>query len=81
MGKKGNFDYLYNGQIAVDADNQIIVVQHLSWNANDKKEMGSAIKNIQETTGTLPSKLSVDNGYMSGENLEALETRILMHML
>jgi hypothetical protein len=24
MGKKGNFDYQYNGQISVDADNQII---------------------------------------------------------
>jgi len=27
---------------------------------------------MQETTGTLPSKLSADNGYMSGDNLEAL---------
>jgi transposase len=73
MGKKGNFDYQYNGQICVDEDNQIIVAQHLSQNANDKKEIEPAIKNIQETTGTLPSKLSADNGYMSGDNLEALE--------
>ncbi len=73
MGKKGNFDYQYNGQISVDGDNQIIVAQHLSRNANDKKEIAPAIKNIQETTGTLPSKMSLDNGYMSGDNLEALE--------
>jgi transposase len=73
MGKKGNYDYRYNGQIAVDADNQIIIAQHLSRNANDKKEMKPAIKNMQETTGTLPSKLSTDNGYMSGDNLEAIE--------
>ena len=73
MGKKGNFDYQYNGQICVDGDNQIIVAQHLSQNANDKKEIEPALKKIQETTGTLPSKLSADNGYMSGDNLEALE--------
>jgi hypothetical protein len=73
MGKKGNFDYQYNGQIAVDADNQIIIAQHLSLNANDKKEIEPALKNMQETTGTLPSKLSTDNGYMSGTNLGALE--------
>lgn len=72
MGKNGNFDYQYNGQISVDKDNQIIVGQHLSQNANDKKEIKPAVENIQKTTGTLPSKLSADNGYMSGENLETL---------
>ena len=72
MGKNGNFDYQYNGQISVDKDNQIIVGQHLSQNANDKKEIEPALENIQKTTGTLPSILSADNGYMSGENLETL---------
>lgn len=69
MGKNGNFDYQYNGQISVDEDNQIIVGQHLSQNANDKKEVDPAI----EATDALPSKFSADNGYMSGDNLEALE--------
>lgn len=74
MGKKGNFDYRYNGQISVDQDNQIIVGQHLSQNANDKKEVDPAMEAIQEATGTLPSKLSADNGYMSGDNLESLDS-------
>jgi transposase len=73
MGKNGNFDYQYNGQISVDKDNQIIVGQHLSQNANDKKEVDPAIEAMLEATGTLPSKFSADNGYMSGENLEALK--------
>ncbi|MBI4651056.1 IS1182 family transposase [Candidatus Desantisbacteria bacterium] len=73
MGKKGDFDYRYNGQICVNEDNQIIVAQHLSQNANDKQEMSPAINIIQETTGTLPSKMSSDNGYMSGDNIQALE--------
>lgn len=73
MGKKGNFDYGYNGQIVADSDNQIIVAQHVSQNANDKKEVKPALKNLKATVGKLASKLSADNGYMSGENLEVLE--------
>jgi len=73
MGKNGNFDYQYNGQISVDGDNQIIVGQHLSQNANDKKEVAPALDAMLDATGVLPSKFSADNGYMSGDNLEALE--------
>ena len=32
-----------------------------------------ALEQIKETTGELPDKLSADNGYMSGDNLEALD--------
>lgn len=73
MGKKGDFDYSYNGQISVDEDNQIIVGQHLTQNANDKKEVEPALEEIKETTDDLPDKISVDNGYMSGENLESFD--------
>ena len=71
MGKKGDFDYSYNGQISVDEDNQIIVGQHLTQKANDKQEVEPALEEIKETTGNLPDKMSLDNGYMSGDNLEA----------
>ena len=73
MGKKGDFDYRYNGQICVDEDNQIIVGQHLSQQANDKQEVTTALESIEESTGKLPRSMSLDNGYMSGNNLEALE--------
>jgi len=73
MGKKGAFDYSYNGQISVDEDNQIIVGQHLTQKANDKKEVKPALKEIKETTGDLPDKMSLDNGYMSGDNLESFD--------
>lgn len=75
MGKNGGFDYSYNGQISVDKDNQIIVGQHLSQNANDKQEVDSALKEVKEMTGALPEKMSLDNGYMSGDNLEAFEDK------
>jgi transposase len=73
MGKKGAFDYAYNGQIRVDEDNQIIVAQHLTQNANDKQEVEPALKEIKETTGDLPDKMSLDNGYLSGDNLESFD--------
>ena len=73
MGKKGDFDYCYNGQISVDEDNQIIVGQHLTQNANDKKEVEPALEEIKETTNDLPDKMSLDNGYMSGDNLESFD--------
>jgi transposase len=72
MGKNGDFDYRYNGQISVDSETQIIVGQHLSQNANDKQELEPALEQVEESTGRLPDKLSADNGYLSGNNLEAL---------
>lgn len=73
MGKKGDFDYRYNGQISVDSDHQIIVGQHLSQEANDKQEVAPALDALKGTTGQLPEAMSLDNGYASGDNLEALE--------
>ncbi len=73
MGKNGSFEYDYNGQISVDEDNQIIVGQHLSQNANDKQEVDLALGEIKETTDDLPDKMSLDNGYMSGDNLESFD--------
>jgi transposase len=73
MGKKGQFDYAYNAQISVDADLQIIVGQHISQHANDKQEIEAALTALQNTAEQLPSCLSVDNGYWSGVNLQALE--------
>lgn len=73
MGKKGDFNYSYNGQISVDADRQIIVAQHLSLNANDKQEVEPALSALQDSTGRLPDQFSADNGYFSGGNLQVLE--------
>ena len=75
MGKKGSFDYSYNGWISVDEDNQIIVGEHLTQNADDKKEADPAIEEIKVTTGSLPEKMSPDNGYMSGDNPEAFDDK------
>jgi transposase len=74
MGKKGHFDYAYNGQISVDQEHQIIVGQHVSQQGNDSQEVEAALASLAATTGRLPDKMSLDNGYMSGANLESLES-------
>jgi transposase len=75
MGKKGSsYDYSYNPQISVDKNNQIIVGQHVSQNSNDKKELEPALKSVEDSTGQLPDKLSMDNGYLSGNNLDYSQT-------
>jgi len=52
---------------------KIIVAQPISQNANDKQEVEPALHALQDTNGWLPEKLSADNGYWSGDNLQALE--------
>ena len=44
MGKKGVYDCSYNGQVVIDSDNQIIVAQHTSQNANDLQKEDPALK-------------------------------------
>jgi len=73
MKKQKDFAYCYNGQISVDEKSQIIVGQHLTQNANDKKELGRAIDEIEKNTDKLPEKISADSGYLSSENISVLK--------
>ena len=77
MGKGGRMDYAYNAQISVDSDRQIIVGQHVSGLANDFGEVKPALDELERNCDTLPDKMSMDNGYYSGENLAELERREL----
>ncbi|WP_448217991.1 IS1182 family transposase [Endozoicomonas sp. 2B-B] len=74
MSKKSYCEYSYNAQITVDADNQIIVGQHISQQANDVQEAEPALEALSETTdGAVVDKVSMDNGYFSGPNLHVLD--------
>ena len=72
--KLGNaFEQCYNAQIAVDADNQIIVALSLSNNAADVRELKPLMDATEQVTGKLPEKLLADAGYLSKDNLDHLE--------
>jgi len=57
MKTKNGFEYCYNPQISVDADNQIIVGEHISQKANDQQELKVALDEIRQTTGKQPEKM------------------------
>ena len=73
MKKGKDFSYCYNAQISVDSKDQIIVGCHLTQNANDKKELGRAIDEIEKNTDKLPEKITADSGYLSSENISVLK--------
>lgn len=65
----------YNGQIAVDADHQIIVAQRLATNSAD---YGALIPLVDQARDNLRRKLKVvsgDSGFASEANLAALQER------
>jgi len=83
MGSTGSFEQCYNAQVAVDADTQVIVAADVTQQANDpksralrgKKQLAPMVEQVVENTGELPEKVSVDNGYYSNDNVEAMDEK------
>ena len=67
------FVQAYNGQAAVDADNQIIVACDLTNQAADSPHLSGMIDKTLENTGKKPDELSADAGYFSSDNIEMVE--------
>ena len=75
MGGKGAFDYAHNARVGVDGDARIIVGQHVSRAANDRREVGRALDEPEASSGRLPDRMGLDNGCCSGDNLRAASDR------
>lgn len=73
MKNSKGFEQCYNGQIAVDAEHQIIVATDLSSNAADSVALRPLIRQIKTVTGSLPERLLADAGYRSEKNLRRFE--------
>jgi len=65
----------YNGQIAVDADTQIIVAADISNQAADTVHLPDIVHQVIENTGQVIKEVSADAGYYSEENLIFLERK------
>lgn len=67
--KKGQWEFDYNAQIAVDEHKVIIVVSYVTNNPTDHYELIPLMKqiksNLSEIYGEMPSnfQVSADNGY------------------
>ena len=72
---KKAFVQAYNGQAAVDADNQIIVACDLTNQAADSPHLSGIIDKTLENTAKKPEELSADAGYFSSDNIEMVEQR------
>jgi IS5 family transposase len=65
----------YNGQIAVDAANQVIISHRLVTNSADVDGLIALVDAARAALGRKPAEVSADNGFASEVNLEALAER------
>ncbi len=63
----------YNGQIAVDTKQQIILAAALTPNPVDNSELVPMVEQVKENVGAMPPQASADAGYFSYDNLEYVE--------
>ena len=60
----------YNGQIAVDEKDQVIVAADITQETTDHHQPGRMVEAVEQNLGSLPKEASADAGYSSYENLE-----------
>lgn len=66
--------YVYNPQIAVDMDSQIIVENHIEDSVSDANAAEQVLQNMENTVG-VPATLVGDAGYGNMQTIEACESR------
>lgn len=77
MPSGGGFIAGYNGQIAVDAANQVIVAQQLSTNPADYAALVPLVDQTRANLGRKPREVSADSGFATEANLAAMAERKL----
>jgi transposase len=65
----------YNGQVAVEESNGVIVAADLSNNPADYGALVELVEQAEDHTGEKPAEVLGDSGYSSYENLQYLEER------
>jgi transposase len=75
MKSKDGFVQAYNGQIAVDAQAQVIVAHDVTQSAADCGQLLGMADAVEANLGPKPDEASADSGYCSEANLAGLEER------
>lgn len=65
----------YNGQIAVEESNGVIVAATLTNNPADYEALKGLIEDAETNTREIPQEVLADSGFSSYENLEYLESK------
>ena len=67
------FEQAFNGQVAVDSANQIIVAAGVTQECNDKQQVKPVVERMKANLGgACPKRMTLDNGYYSDDNAEFL---------
>ena len=69
-----HFEQAYNAQAVVDSAHQVIVAADVVNQPSDRGQASPMMDVVKKKTGKLPRRMSVDAGYYSGEEVEALTT-------
>jgi hypothetical protein len=72
-GNGRHFEQAYNAQASVEVESRLIVGQSLTDQANDKQQLASAVKTVQDN-GVPVAAVLVDNGYYSEAAVSQVET-------
>lgn len=72
-GDRLAFMQAYNCQAAVDGKEQVIVAADVTRQTNDSRQAEPMLKQVESNVGAVPSKASMDAGYFSEDNVEALK--------
>ncbi len=71
-GRSGNIPG-YNGQIAVDMENKMIIDEDITQDYNDLNQLTPRLESIKENTDTVPGKILADAGYCNLDKVEEVE--------
>src|SRR5262245_13118045 len=77
MKSKDGFVQAYNGQLAVDAQAQVIVAHDVTQSAADSGQLLGMADAVEANLGRKPEQASADAGYCSQANLAGLEERAI----
>ena len=71
----GGFTPSYNVQVNTDAAQGLIVAVEVTQQGNDLNQLTSGIERIEQNLGKTPKQVLVDGGYVSRDNIVAMESR------
>lgn len=74
MCRNGTFLQGYNGQLVVDGASQVIVAQGVSNQSPDQQYLVPMVQRMLGLCGRAPEVLLADNGYLSTQNIEGLQS-------
>lgn len=75
MKTHDGFQQCYNAQIAVAAEHQIIVAQHVNNCGTDIQQLVPLVNGVKANVGRQAREVSADSGYCSEDNLKELNRR------